>query len=39
MHGVREASHVNFVHEKCHVDVWGLGLTPVTIFGEKSWKI
>ena len=38
-----EASHIDFVHEKRHIDVGGggggWGLTPVTFLGEKSWKI
>ena len=38
---IREASHIDFVHEKRHMDVggWGGGLAPVTFLGEKSWKI
>ena len=35
----REASHIDFVHEKRHMDVGGGGLAPVTFLGEKSWKI
>ena len=40
-----EASHIDNVHEKRHLDVGGGGggggggLAPVTILGEKSWKI
>ena len=37
---VREASHIDFVHEKRHMHVGGVGrLAPVTFLGEKSWKI
>ena len=34
---LREASHIDFVHDKRHMDVGGL--VPVTFLGEKSWKI
>ena len=36
---VREASHIDFVHQKCHMNVGGGGgggLAPVTFLGEKS---
>ena len=34
---LREASHIDFVHEKRHMDVgrWGGGLAPVTFLGKK----
>ena len=36
----REASHIDFVHEKRHMDVGGgKGLAPVTFLREKLWKI
>ena len=38
MNKFREASHIDFVYEKRHMDVGGGGLAPVT-FLEKSWKI
>ena len=38
-----EASDIDFVHEKRHMDVGGEGggqrVAPVTFLGEKSWKI
>ena len=38
-----EASHIDFVHEKRHMDVGGGGgvggLAPVTFLGEKPWKV
>ena len=36
---LREASHIDFVHEKRHMDVggWG-GLAPVTFLGENHGK-
>ena len=34
---LREASHIDFVHEKRHMDVGGL--LPVTFLGEKMGKI
>ena len=39
--GAREVSHNDFVHEKCHMDVGGVGrgLALVTFLGGKSWKI
>ena len=39
---LREASHIDFVHEKRHMDVRGVGggvLALVTFLGEKSWEI
>ena len=35
---LREASHIDFVHEKRHMDVGGGGggVAPVTFLGEKS---
>ena len=37
---VREESHIDFVHEKRHMDVGGgERVAPVTFLGEKSWKI
>ena len=45
MYNVKEASHIDFVHEKRHMDVGGggggvrWGLAPVAFLGEKSWKI
>ena len=36
---LREASHIDFAHEKRHMDVGGWrvgGLAPVTFLGEKS---
>ena len=46
---LREASHIDFDHEKCHMDVGGGGgggggggkggLVSVTFLGEKLWKI
>ena len=38
---VREASHIDFVHEKRHIDVGGWeggGLAPVTFLGENHRK-
>ena len=35
--GFREASHIDFIHEKSHLDVGGLA--PATFLVEKSWKI
>ena len=37
----REASHIDFVHEKRHMHVGGGGggVAPVTFLVEKSWKI
>ena len=32
------SSHIEFVHEKRHMDIEGGGLAPVTFLGEKSWK-
>ena len=35
----REASHINFVHEKCHMDVEGWeGVAPVTFLDENHGK-
>ena len=36
----REASNIEFVHEKRHMDVggWGRGFAPVTFLGEKRGK-
>ena len=36
----REASHIDFVHEKRYIDVegGGGGLAPVTFFGEDHGK-
>ena len=39
MNKFREASHIDFVHEKRHMDVGGGELAPVTFLSEKSWKI
>ena len=40
---IRKASHIDFAHEKRHMDVGGggdgRGLAPVTFLDEKSWKI
>ena len=37
---LREASHIDFVHEKRHMDVGGGGgVAPVTFLGEKLGKI
>ena len=37
---VREASNIDFVHEKRHMDVWRWGeLALVMFLGGKSWKI
>ena len=36
---LREVSHIDFDHEKCHMDVGGGGLVSVTFLGEKLWKI
>ena len=34
---IREAMHIDFVRERCHMDVCGRGggLAPVTFLGEK----
>ena len=39
MTALREASHIDFVHEKRHMDVggWGVG-TPVTFLDENHGK-
>ena len=36
---VGEASHIDFVHAKRHMDVGGWGWRLLTFLGEKSWKI
>ena len=36
---LREASHIDFVHEKRHMDVGGGGGGGCDISREKSWKI
>ena len=36
---IREASHIDFVHEKSHMDVGGGGVGACDVSRGKTWKI